>query len=334
VIPLCDPTFLPRLTGRVEAWIEQPGPANNRLTLVGRKGSGVTSLVDYLQHLYRERVQFARVNLQDRQLDLFHSLASALKLDSVPESLEQAAELLRQRPATVLVIENFHFLFLSALGGFQSLRNALLLARMTPHNVFWMFTGGYHAQAYLNRVLVADFVSDFWLQVPLWSEQALRKAILHAHQASGLKLTFDPDLGSFPEETGADQGLETQYFRILWEHSGGNPSTARHLYLRSLDPSEDGLVATLPPSNQVSRLQAAPTAMHLVLAAVMRHQGLTEGEVARVTDLEGRVVQLSLMQALEWGVLECDHRGMHAVHPAWVKDLEVLLKRKNMLYAL
>lgn len=334
VIPLSDPTFLPRLTGRIEAWLEHPGPANNRLTLVGRKGSGVTSLVDYLQHLYRERVHFARVALHDRQLDFFQCLASALKLDSVPESLEQAAEMLRQRPATVLVVENFHFLFLSTLGGLQSLRNALLLARMTPHSVFWMFTGGYHAQAYLNRVLVADFVSDFWLQIPPWSEQALRTAILQAHQASGLKLTFDSDLGSFSEETGADEGLETQYFRILWEHSGGNPSTARQLYLRSLDPSEDGLIATLPPSNQMTRLQAAPTALHLVLAAVMRHQGLTESEVARVTDLEGRVVQLSLMQALEWGVLECDHRGMYAVHPAWAKDLEVLLKRKNMLYAL
>lgn len=334
VMPLCDPTFLPRLTGRFEAWLEQPGSANNRLTLVGRKGSGVTSLVDYLEQIYRERVQFARVTLHDRQLGLFQALASALQLDSVPDNLEQVAELLRQRPATILVVENFHFLFLSALGGFQSLRDALLLARLTPHNVFWMFTGGYHAQAYLNRVLAADFVIESWLQVPLWSERALRKAILEAHASSGLKLAFDPDLGSFPEETGADEGLETQYFRILWEHSGGNPSTARQLYLRSLDPCEDGLIATVPPSNQMGRLQAAPTALHLVLAAVVRHQGLTEGEVVRVTDLHDRLVQLSLMQALEWGILERDQRGLHTVHPAWVKDLEVLLKRKNMLYAL
>lgn len=333
VIALSDPTFLPRLTGRMEAWLEQPG-AYNRLTLVGRKGSGVTSLVDHLEQVYSERVQFVRVTLHNRQLDLFQGLALALKLDSVPETLEQAAELLRQRPATVLVVENFHFLFLSALGGFESLRNALLLARLAPRSIFWMFTGGYHAQAYLNRVLVADFVSDFWLLVPPWSERALRKAILQAHEATGLKLTYDPDLGSFPEETGADEGLETRYFRILWEHSGGNPSTARELYLRSLDPSQDGLIATLPPSNQVSRVQAAPTALHLVLAAVMRHQGLTEPEVVLVTDLERRLVQLSLMQALEWGVLECDQQGMHVVHPAWVKDLEVLLKRKNMLYAL
>ncbi len=334
VLPLCDETFLPRLTERLEAWLEK-GNQDNRLLLVGRSGSGKRSVMDLIERRYADRVRFVRLRLDQRILEesgLLARLSQAFHLSKTPSSMEEAAQLLSSQPRTVFILEGIHQLFLSALGGFTPLRSLIVLTRLMPRHIFWLTSGGYHAQAYLNRALDSD--ADSTLQIPLWSEEALRKVILEAHRSTGAELEFDADIWTQPADDAGDTGLEQQFFRLLWEQSGGNPATARAIWLRSLEPRQGDVLVTLPPSNNLARVQAAPTAIHLVLAAILRHECLTEADATRATDLPPRTVRLALAQAAEWGVLRLDEHGNYRVSPSWIKDLETLLKRKNMLYVL
>lgn len=334
VLPLSDPSFLPGVRHKIESWLEERSP-QNRLMVVGRPGSGKRSLVDLAQRLYGDQVRFVRIRFAERVLDessLLEMLREGLGLQEAPPDLEAAAAVLASQPRTILALEGVHQLFLSSLGGFSLLRSLIVLWRITPRNIFWLCTGGYHAQAYLNRAL--DSEAETTLELPLWTEDALRHLILEGHRRTGYELEYDPEIWSQPSSESQSQGLEAQFFRLLWEQSGGNPATARAIWLHSLEARETSLLATLPNSNLVSRVQAAPTPTHLVLAAVVRHESLTEADAARATDLSPRVVRLALAQAAEWGVLRSSEQGTYRVDPLWVKDVETLLKRKNMLYAL
>lgn len=330
-----DPRFLASLHAPLDEWAAGD-PGEPVLTLHGPPGAGRSLAAEYVAKSFGDRYPVVELRPRGRltkAADLLRLLGEALaspggaRTDSV-ESLER---LMEGRPPTVVILPEVERFFLATVGGFEAFRTLQVLVRRCRARLFWVLVLGTPTIEYLRAVSSGDVFPSHVVRVPRWSEDLLRRMILLRHEATGVSYRFGEGVVQAARATpGATP--ESHYFRILWERSAGNPEVAQEMWLAStrLDP-DGGIRVGLPPRNPLGLLADLPGVGAYLLAAVVRHGGLSMREAVEVTSLPERQIYLACERCLEIGVLRIGREGRTTVHLGWLLDVLRFLEGRNLL---
>lgn len=156
---------------------------------------------------------------------------------------------------TIVLLDEAHNFFLAHPDGFEGYRVFQKMRVETAPTHFWYATFNHHSWNYLNGVFGTALGWPRSLEMPPFSENDLRQLIMKHHHRTKFRLSYDTIISAAqsPDELGAAGQIETQFFRLLWGQSKGNPRTGLVLWLSSLRRAADGRLHVSIPQYQAPK---------------------------------------------------------------------------------
>ncbi len=325
----------PQLRSLAEGWADGQAEEHS-VILYGDKGSGKTTLLhSFAEGLPFERVIHAPLSarlLTRDQILAFFGERLGTDLSEGPAALHRA---FNGTGKTLVLIDDAQNLFLSALGGFEGYRTLGDLINVQTDSLFWVAAINRRSWHYLEGV----FGKNQWFrrvfEAPPWSDTDIRRLILSRHELSGLRLSYDTIIramqSTFEDATVAQ--LETQFFRLLWGQSRGNPRAAIVLWHSALSAAQDGALRVgIPRFQDYQAVEDAGDDSLFVFSAIIRHENLAIEEIVRVANLPERIVRHAVRLGVENGVVARFPDGKYRATPEAQFPLNQLLERRNFLY--
>lgn len=276
------------------------------------------------------------------------------------ECLEEA---LRDRPPSVLYIDDVHRCALRFVGGYSALRRLLDICHATADHHFWLLAFSQPTWTFLRSVRVVP-MERIARPLPLLhlSGNGLRGWLEGSVvRAAGAEPTYEPLLwGDEPPNQERSRLEELQ--EAFWEHlayrAGGNPQVARHYWLEALhlqeeaEGSGDGGETADPRSRPLAVRWVEPGAHHelgnlgpgdlQLLAALYLHDGLDRRHLPRIlnrpwSELRERCRRLTSLGVIHCRVTDGDEVEPgtdlvhYRIHIAWWQGVAELLTEKNFL---
>jgi hypothetical protein len=121
------------------------------------------------------------------------------------------------------------------------------------------------------------------------------------------------------------------YFRMLWDHSAGNPGIALHMWRRSLGVDRAGKICvTLFQAPESQELDRLPDSAIFVLRAVIQLEPALPEDVARATMLRMGQVGDTLRYGLARGYFE-KSGNRYRITWGWFRTITRFLQRRHLL---
>ncbi|MCA9777396.1 MAG: ATP-binding protein [Candidatus Eremiobacteraeota bacterium] len=305
------------------------------IVVVGDAGAGKSVLLEKLRMAAADlEVEVRHWKLQRRTVDTEPCITELKALFGVNEERDLQEALLKG-PPTILVLEELESLFLARVRGFQAVNYLLELIRALQGRVMLVASCRRVPFEYLTKALGPQIGLPYPYHVPRFSDQQLRTLILARHQATGVPFRFDREIYGVSTEAESEEGLDRQFFQILWEQSQGNPAAASALWLESLsaDPEQPGGVLVGVPPVLSSRLFVESQDDELfLLASLARHGSLDGSEITMVAGMGRKRVDSILPRWLRAGIVE-ERDGTYQIHIEYEFLLTRYLKGRNFLNA-
>lgn len=242
---------------------------------------------------------------------------------------------------TIIILDDCHNLFLSKEDGFETLKTFLnFLVKIDNPNLLWVSTFGTFSWNYLQSALKIDRYFRYILRLPRWSDTNIRDLIIHKHDRTGFKLTYDPLIFAMNTKKSAKEfeDLQFKFFQIIWSQSRGNPTIAIFLWLSSIHQTHArSIKVSLPKVSNASHLLSLLDEHLFVYGAIIKHGNLTVREAADILSISKEEVINIVRIGLEKGYL-IEYVGMNSgkrftISPEWQLDMNKLLINRNILYA-
>jgi DNA-binding MarR family transcriptional regulator len=122
------------------------------------------------------------------------------------------------------------------------------------------------------------------------------------------------------------------YVRVLWDYSGGNPTTSLWAWRRSLFRKRDcnGMVVGLfKPAND-RELDSLPNLMLFVLKTILQMDKASMTSIATATNLSNKEVDDAVRYLMGRGYIERQN-GQFSISADWFRPISVLLTRQHLL---
>jgi hypothetical protein len=320
-----------KVTHVVDEFVTQ-GRASATIVLSGPRGSGKVRILERLSEAYQDKLDVRRLDLEARiteERELITKIASAI-LDEELEDVEQLVERLENAPPKLVVLRGAHNLFLSRVGGFETLKSLSRLSCLT--NLLFCLCFEPHSWRFVQGALPDGTSDPVVVDLQRLRPNEIRELILQRHQATGFELLYDSTVlgGGFDSEDTSN--FETAFFQILWDTSEGVPGIAEEVWLNSLELVEEGVVrARTPKMAGLSKLNGLNQETLFLFAALYRHETLSVEEAAVVTDLPVSLTDQVFRLATQKALLVPTPQG-YQVSSLWYAPLARFLRRKNHLY--
>ena len=323
------------LRSMIHAW-EEEQTEEHTAGIYGDKGAGKSSLLQVLQKEFGGMQILSGVvppKLCTREA-VFAFFGNLLQAD-----LSKGAGALADRfsggKKTVLLVDDAHNLFLAALGGVEGCRAMIDLISARTKTLFWCAAFNRRSWHYLSGVFGKNHYFRNHVEVPPWSDSDIRNLIMTRHRKTSLRLSYDAIIRathSLGDYAGVAE-LETQFFRLLWNQSRGNPRAALLMWITSLTPANGGdLRVGIPQLRQQRALEDAGDDPLFVYTAIIRHENLSTDEIVTTTNLPEGIVRHALRVGMENSAIIRSADGRYRVTPEAQFFLSQLLERKNFLY--
>lgn len=319
----------------VENWKRHAG-GEHSLAIVGDKGSGKSSLLRVIEHSGEDcRVIKITIppKLATREAVLgFFSQQLGLDLSRGAETLV-ASDAMRE--PTLILVDEAHNLYFGAIGGFSGYRAFMELVNAGTANLFWCAAFNRRAWDYLRGVFGSNQYFRNALPVPPMTDLDIQKLILSRHQRTGFSLSYDAIIRATqsPEEYGGMAQIETQFFRLLWGQSKGNPRAAIVLWRSALQATRgNSLRVGIPRHKPIKGLEKVGDEALFVYAAILRHENLTAEEAVATTDLAPGVVQDALRVGIDCEAIVRGDDRRYRASPTAQFALIQLLMGKNFIH--
>ena len=319
----------------INEWKADPEDENS-LALYGEKGVGKSVLFERIARTV-EDLEVVRIiipggmNSPEEVTKLF---AESLGLDPDGD-LSQIYKWDKQREKkTLVLIDDTHNLFLASVGGFDGYRKFLDLINMRLSNIFWCAAFNLHSWNYLKSVFRRSQFFRHTVMVPSLSDEDIEKLILTRHKLTDYGLSYDDIIYATQSARNYETAdhAETQFFRLLWELSKGNPRSALSFWLSSLRPlGSKKFKVGLPEEPSSRNLQDLTMDTLLVYASIIRHENLSVAEMVRTTEVSEGLVRQARKVGVERKFLEPFKGGRYRVSPTWQYVLTSYLMNKNLL---
>ena len=334
---LIEPTggILQKMDTEIGEWKSGKSDEHS-LAIYGDKGSGKSTALAQIA-LKHQDITVLAVDVPSKLLNreaVLKFFGNLLQAD-LSDGGRSLIELDRELKPTLLLLDETQNLFLSRVGGFEGYKTLLELIGTRTENLFWAASFNRYSWAFLNAVFGKNQHFRTVLRAHSWKDADIRELIMNRHQQGEYKLSFDAILqavGSAKVEDAA-AAIESKFFKLLWEQSGGNPRAAQELWLSSLSRKRGKTLRVgLPDDPELEILSDLSDDALFVYSALIRHENLSTNESIDVTDLPEGTVRYALRLGLENEFLSRSKDGRYRVVADSQRKLITHLRKRNFIY--
>lgn len=318
----------------IDNWINNKS-SDDLVIIVGNRGMGKTTTIDHIHRKLSPKVSSThhKVPLRLTSNDEFFAWLSKM-LDADIKSINDFVAYDRERAEKlVLCIDDMQNLFLGVIGGFKVYKTFLEVASLKTSNVFWCLTVNSHSWAYLKGILGAEHFYGKILTISPWRDFEIQNLILARHESTKFRITFDESIKAYGAGDGLGSQVQSQFFRLLWGQSRGNPRSALMYWVSAITAPSEKHIHVGVPSFVNSALVASMSDQALfLLAAIARHESLTHEELARVTNIGNTVIRKCLKEAQDKQLIWIDEVERVRISSKSQYVIDYFLIGKNFLY--
>ncbi|MCB9592781.1 MAG: ATP-binding protein [Sandaracinaceae bacterium] len=306
--------------------LEAPAPAMT--AVIGERGLGKSTFLGRVARAVSERdvitLRFDRADVSGRA-----ALAVALQRDPGAGDDELSAALAEQdRP--VILVDDAHRLFRPAVHGYDGLRGLLETARGVGASADWVVTFDSAGWQYADRALGIGDAFDRVVSLQRWTESDIAELLRSRASAADVV----PDFGALGAQRRAagddDEQIEEGFYRLVWDHSQGNPAVALHCFTQSLVERDDKTLVRLFELPRPESLEPLPPPAHFLLRALVQLDVASLADLAEATSLSAPSVE-DLVRRLEGlGLLAAEGPGLRITWP-WYRTVRTVLRRRHLL---
>jgi hypothetical protein len=284
------------------------------VAVIGVKGSGITSLINYfLRHNETEfklirRTLDQKIHLPGQYFDFFSELFDGEKFETNGQIIDHVKA---TADNLIIVIENLHHMFLKRVHGFDCMNMFFDLMSNTMKKVLWIGAYTLHSWEYLEKTIHISnyFTNEIYMEA--LNAETISEIIFKRNRLSGYQIIFQPGHNNLSnksfEKLSDDEKqkyLYKQFFRNLSQISAGNITLAQLYWLRSTSNMSDETIE-IGAINEidfyfVKSLQADDL---FTMQAMLQHDGLTIEEFSLIMGKPDNVARNMLIPMLENGLL-------------------------------
>ncbi|WNB17041.1 hypothetical protein [Marivirga arenosa] len=325
-----------RISTAYAAWQEGKFAA---VLLTAEKWSGMTSLINYSVKNIKFNIIPLRIELKINDPEpqtLFKILSE--KLEENLTDKESIIEFLNTGKKRIIIIENLQKLFLREMHGQKSLIDFIDIMTATQKNVFWIGSISIYTFNYLEKSLKMSAFFSYHIPLEPLSDDEISKLIIKRNRISGFKIQFeksekdinDKKYNKLDEKEKQDH-LKERFFKDLNNFAKSNISMALMFWLLSTKKVDDqNIIIKNFKKPDFSFLSSIKMDRVFVLQALIMHDGLFQGQLAKVLSYDITKTKFLLIELLEDGVLQ-EKEGQFFVNPIIYRNTVQLLKSRNLL---
>lgn len=328
-----DPQMAKQILANINCWLEGE-TSEDLFMLVGHRGIGKTTSLKMI---------FDSIQIEDKffrwikpkicePTDLFDLISEIFgkKICSIEDFLQAEAALDQK---VVLVIDDIHNLFIGKVGGFEAYRLFIDLVSLRTTKIFWCLSANSHAWTYLKGVFGEEHFYGQVYKMRMWSDSEIQSLILARHQMSGYSQYFDRSITAYGTGNLLGEQVETQFFRLLWGQSRGNPRSALMYWISAVAQTGDSEIHVgVPRFINPERVGTMSNDALIVLAALARHDSLTLEELTEVTRIDQLVVRKVLIESENKELVWSDEQRRVRISSRGQNAIDYFLLGKNFLY--
>ncbi|MBN2262399.1 MAG: ATP-binding protein [Prolixibacteraceae bacterium] len=311
------------------------------VALVGDKGSGITSLINYFLKKNKIDLPVYRTTLSNKiyQTEQYLLLMRELFDQRHFKNNAEIIEFLNNTESnTIVVVENLQHMFLKKVNGFDCMNLFFELMAHTMKKVFWVGAYTNHSWNYLNRTIhVSNYFTTEIYAEPM-SRESIENIIFKRNHLSGFQIVFEADEDitaskNFQklDEIEQQQLLRSTYFNTLRALSAGNISLAQLYWLRSTRmEGSDTIIISAIKEIDFSFIKKLSGDELFVMQALIIHDGLEIDDFSLVMNKPIIACRNLLTPLLEKGLL-IKPRSKYNIHPIIFKAMAGYLTGKNFI---
>lgn len=256
----------------------------------------------------------------------------SMTLDALREAHAQAPG-----PLKVVLLDDASSFIKPLMGGLKPFDEVLAFARGTTDDTLWVFALDRAVWPFLRRARDARPLFDELFDLEPWADEHIGKLLAGRSEEAGLTLDFGDLMEPLPASADEIDRLEvlsatrTGYFRMVWDHAGGNPASALESWRCSLSQAVDGVVKVRRlKTPSPARLEGLPDAAVFILRGVLQMPGANLEDLSESTRLSSTHVRAALRYGQEHGYLE-ETGGAYRVTWHWLRAVVLFLERRHLL---
>jgi hypothetical protein len=285
------------------------------VAVLGIKGSGITSLINYfLRHNKTDlklirRTLNQKIHLPGQYFDFFSELFDGEKFETNKQIVDHVNA--SSTGNQIIVLENLHHMFLKRVHGFDCMNMFFDLMSNTMKKVLWIGAYTLHSWEYLEKTIHISnyFTNEIYMEA--LDAETISEIIFKRNRLSGYQIIFQPGPDNLVSKSFAklsddekQQYLHKQFFGNLSNISAGNITLAQLYWLRSTRKVSDETIE-IGVINEidftfVKTLQGDEL---FAMQAILQHDGLTLEEFSLVMGKPENAARNMLVPMLEKGLL-------------------------------
>ncbi|MBY0517309.1 MAG: hypothetical protein K2P81_10390 [Bacteriovoracaceae bacterium] len=339
-LPAKEDIFLQRNDGvtsiilnSIQAWKGGKG-SDDLLLIVGNRGMGRTTIFDFIAHHedHKSQVLASRISPKLIEIEQFYTWLSKLLAHKI-NSIADFQDFDRVTSKKIILLDDIQNMFLGMIGGFEVYKVFLEIVSLRTKNIFWCLSINSHSWAYLKGVLGSQQFYGKVLTLSPWKDFEIQNLIMNRHKKTQYSISFDESIRAYGSGEVVSSQVESQFFRLLWGQSRGNPRSALMYWVSALSHPKEKHIHVGIPSFVSSSLVASMSDQSLfVLASLARHDSLTQDELCTVTTLESTVIRKCLKEAQDKGLIWIDDFARARISSRAQYVIDYYLIGKNFLY--
>lgn len=249
-------------------------------------------------------------------------------------TLQTIASAVNSSQLSAIAIDDIHRMLRPVIGGLKELDQLFELIRASSNTTSWIVTIDAPAWQYLRRARAGQAVFDMTIILERWSEEQIAEFI----EARCAKLNVRPNFDRLvmPAQAGgttvgSDQ-LRSDYYRILWDYSRGNPSVAMHYWresLRTREHSDEVSVKLYRPAGPFA-LSDIPSTHHFVLRTIVQLERCGLKDIVDCTGLSVAEVRDAVRLGMHREYIK-ESGGKFLISLGWYRAVIDLLTRQHLL---
>ena len=313
--------------------------------LIGEKGSGKTSLLNFVENNVFKDQNVLQINIESKypnEHELLSIFKNSFKFKNVNswESLEN--KIIKNLSSQVVILDNLHHLFLKIPNGFDTLERFSLFLQRTQHNVFWLLSCSYFSWIMLDKILdISKHINSIIYLDNLSSEQ-LKDIIFERHKISGYEIMYETDedekkgkkFKKLHIENRLQKYMEDKFFDKLSRMSRGNLTTAFQYWLSSIKEFKDNNILLNPISPiELNRFEQLNASDLLTLVPFIQHDNLNADESVAIMRQLSHQNMLTINRLVSYGLLEKKDK-YYSINMLYYPAIKETLISKKYIYEL
>ena len=310
--------------------------------IVGEKGSGATSLINYFISNNADQNEIIKSSLLEPIYDLdsfFNYLSEILKVQKFKSMLEIIEYLNKLPSKKIIIVENLQRLFLRKVDGFIVIKTFFEIISKTNKNIFWISTSTLYGWTYLDKTIHSFDYFGYAINLTKLNEEQITNLVSKRHRVSGYNIEYVADESTLQSNTykklteeERQPYLRKKYFEKLNQFAQSNISLALIFWLRSAkEIVNDEIIIGSPPDLDYSFLTNLSNDKVFALSVLLLHDGLREGDYANIFDVSLNKSRLLFLLMYDDGII-VKQNNLYIINPLLYRQIVGLLKSKNIIY--